>query len=208
MPGQYTNRKHTRSIMVILRFLWAFWYLWAMMHAAAIVPIPFEEWDINLWSKKLKYVLTYKSLFEFKMKIEMCVHSMVIVLLFSLYRCCQCSFIGARFLEAGMKKPSDKYYLMAFSTPYCFAFIGTWIYSTMMTVWAIILVVKGDESETTYILICQLVIALIFKLMVLANVLSVILRICGYIMIFEKDSTVGQLNYNNFGDHLNLFFRV
>ncbi|XP_037715377.1 uncharacterized protein LOC119550619 [Drosophila subpulchrella] len=187
MPGQYTNRKHTRSIMVILRFLWAFCYLWTMMHAAAILPIPFEQWDKNLWNNKLNYVLTYKSLFEFKMKTEMYVHIMVLVLLFSLYRCCQCSFIGARFLEARVEKPR---------------------HNTAITVWAIFLVVKGNESDTTYILICQLVIALIFKLMVLANVLSAVLRICGYIMIFEKDSIVGQLNYNNFGDHLNLFFRV
>ncbi|XP_016953565.1 uncharacterized protein LOC108026880 [Drosophila biarmipes] len=208
MPGQYINRKYTRSIMVILRFLWAFSYLWAMMHAAAILPIPYERWENNFWSKKRNYVLTYKSLFEFKMKTEMYVHVLVFVVLFSLYRCCQCRLIGARFMLPGLDRPSNKYRLMALAAPYWFAFIGTWTISTLITVWGLILVVKRDESDRTYVLIAQLIIAMLFKLMVLANVYSTVLRIWGYIKIFEKDSIVGQLNYNNFGDHLDLFFRV
>ncbi|XP_017001993.2 uncharacterized protein [Drosophila takahashii] len=207
MPGQYTNYHYTRSIMVLLRCLWATFYLWAMMHAAAILPIPLERWEANFWSKKLKYILTYKSMFEYKMKNEMYIYVMVLVLLYSLFRCCRCSFVGVRYFTAEVDKPLG-YRLLIFKTPYCVSFLYCWAFSIASTTCAIFDVAQLDESGKTHIVFCQLVTALIFKLLVLANAFSVTLRIWGYLKIFEAESAENQLIYHNFGDHLNLFFRV
>ncbi|XP_016972564.1 uncharacterized protein LOC108039902 [Drosophila rhopaloa] len=208
MPGQYTNYRFTRLAMVLLRCLWAILYLWGMMHAAAILPLPVERWESGFWNRKLNYVLSYKSLFDFDFKTESYIHILSIVLLYCLFRCCRCSFIGARYLVAGVDRPHMDYRLLVFKAPYLIAFIVCWVVSTMMTVLGVYVVAERDQSDFTYILYCQFAMALLFKLLVMANFYSVCVRTWAYLKIFEAESDEGLLNYQNFGDHLNLFFRV
>ncbi|XP_017061992.1 uncharacterized protein LOC108101924 [Drosophila ficusphila] len=208
MPGQYTNYRFTRGTMVILRCLWAILYLWGMLHAAAIIPIPNERWESKLWTKKLRYELKYHTLFDLDGKTEVYVLVLVVVLLYGLYHSCRCSFVGARYLEGRVDKPHLDYRLLVFKVPYLVAFVFSWVFSTGLTVCGALLVALRDQSGHTHVLCCQFAMAILFKLLVLANFYSVCVRTWAYLKMFEAETDEHMLNYQNFGDHLNLFFRV
>ncbi|XP_017124973.1 uncharacterized protein LOC108144529 [Drosophila elegans] len=208
MPDQYTNYRFTRVVMVLLRCSWALFYLWVMIHAAAILPVPVERWTPGFWSSKRYYVLTYKSLIDFNIKTELCIHILANVLMFCLFRCCSCSFLGPRYLVGKVNKPHMNYGLLVFKAPYLIAFLVCWVVSTAITVLGVKLVAKQDQSDSTYILYGQFAIALLFKLLILANFYSVCLKTWAYLKIFEAESNAGLITYQNFGDHLSLLFRV
>ncbi|XP_052838436.1 uncharacterized protein LOC128253794 [Drosophila gunungcola] len=208
MPGQYTNYWFIRVVMVLLRCLWAMFYLWGMIHAAAILPVPVECWTPGFWSSKRYYVLGYKSLIDFDIKTELCIHILVNFLMYCLFRCCSCSFLGARYLVGNVNKPHMDYGLLVFKAPYLIAFLVCWVVSTSITVLGVNLVAKQDQSDSIYSLYGQFGIALLFKLLVVANFYSVCLKTWAYLKIFEAESNEGLITNQNFGDHLNLLFRV
>ncbi|XP_017069360.1 uncharacterized protein LOC108106653 [Drosophila eugracilis] len=208
MPGQYTNYKCTRLALVLLRCIWAMFYLWGMLHAAAIMPIPYEHLQPGLFTKKRIYIMDYRSLFDFKMSKEISNQALVLLMMFGLFRSCRCSFVGSRNSVPKKDNSGLNYWLLIFQIPYIIYFLFYYAVSILITLYAFLLLVFRDQSDRTLIVACQVLTGMIFKLLVLANFYMVLVRIWAYLNILHVEAAKGKPNYGNFGDHLNLFFRL
>ncbi|XP_039482062.1 uncharacterized protein LOC120445614 [Drosophila santomea] len=206
MPGQYTNYKYTRLVMVLLRSYLSILYLWGILHLAAIVPFPHETWETTFWSRTRTFKVAYRMIFHNNWLIVI----LILVVLLNLFYCSHCRLVGVRNLDEEVEGPLPQLNFRLLICPICYiiVFVICWTITTIATCRGIMYVAKSAELGKSGKTVCLLVIGLLIKLLAMANFYSVCIRIWAYLKIFDMSANDWLVNYYNFGDHLNLFFRV
>ncbi|XP_043643383.1 uncharacterized protein LOC122613322 [Drosophila teissieri] len=208
MPGQYTNYKYTRLIMALLRSYLSVLYLWGILHLAAIMPFPQETWETTFWSRTRTFKVAYRTVFNKSLLTEVYIFILVLVVLLNLFDCCHCRLVGVRIWDGGVRMPPLDLRLLVLPIPYIIVLVYCWAITTITTCRGIIYVAQSAEIGKSGKTVCLLVIGLLVKLLTMANFYSVCIRIWTYLKVLEIGANEWLINYYNFGDHLNLFFRV
>lgn len=210
MPGQYVNYKYTRLAMVLMKCALSSFYLWLMLHAAAIMPELIERWESTFWTSRVKLFIRYRTVFISYKKSELIIYMLVTWVMFCLFRCCRCNFLGSRCISRSKDIPNLDCGTYLSMSPYLMAFAFLWMLSVWRTVVRYSQVIDYTKENNAYLLLCQFFMALAFKLLVLTNFYSTFLRVWMILNVFEKESEENEvvINTHDFGEHLNLFFRV
>ncbi|KAH8420522.1 hypothetical protein KR009_011116 [Drosophila setifemur] len=210
MPDQHDSNVVSRLGVVLMRCGLSVLYLWIMMHASAIFMIPLEYTETGFWVQRHNVSVVYRSLFIICAKSEIYIYLLVALVLNCLYRTCRCSIFGGRLLELDETEVRVDFWVYIYIMPYMAAFLACWFVSTCITFAGLMSVPPLEESVTIIRMYGQFIGALLFKLMILVNFHSTCLRGWTALKIFEIESERLEevYNYHNFGEYLNMFFRV
>ncbi|XP_017019008.1 uncharacterized protein [Drosophila kikkawai] len=196
MPGQYINQIFSKPIMTILRCAWSVLYLWIMMHGASIMIVINERWEEGLiWNKRLPDELIYWDELANVSGAEMLTWAMIVSVLVSIYVSSQP--VGG--VRVRNEKRLEKIVLC---TPYVFAFLVRWLFTTFVTVSQLM----GQPRDASWNRFAQFTFALLFKILIMANMSSVCLR--AYVKLFglEVERNIVRISNLNFGDRLSQIF--
>ncbi|KAH8238679.1 hypothetical protein KR038_000923 [Drosophila bunnanda] len=201
MPVQYVNSGFSRPIMSLLRCFLTGLYLWVMMHAACAVFVVNECWSKGfLWNSRLPDKWVYYDSLSVEPVGELWILTMIAAVLRSIYLSCGCRVVGSGRLGLGSKPRLDKIGMCA---PYIGAFVGCWIFSTLLLARHMFM---RELSHTSMKLYCQLILALLFKILVMANMTWFCLR--AYVRLKElvEEWNRGYTSNLNFGERLSVLF--
>ncbi|KAH8291425.1 hypothetical protein KR054_011669 [Drosophila jambulina] len=203
MPGQYVNSRFSRPLMSLLRCFLSGLYLWAMLHAATIAITTHERWNLGLfWNTRLPDKLVYFDALSQLPGGEFCVLLVVTVVLWSIYIGCGCRLVGSQGAQRiGHKPPLE---IIDICGIYMGGFLGGWIFGTYVTVQQVFL--QRPSGTSLDHLYAQITMALLFKILILANMTSVWLRAIVRMGEFWVDCNRGNISSLNFGERLSLLF--
>ncbi|XP_030372435.1 uncharacterized protein LOC115622561 [Scaptodrosophila lebanonensis] len=207
MPFKYQNYKYTCLVMMLLRILWSASYLWVMVHGAMMVPVLRESWQNRFWTSRMKYLLAYTTMLPFSNTTEFSIFILIFLVLFSIFRFSRCRFSGSKDSQLGEKIPLD-FRIWSGLIPYLIVFLFCWALTTLFIVLKIFGVGRRAKDKHLLNIYCQLGMALLFKLLLLSNMTVVCCRSWGLLMLIKREPDQPLYNFNNFGDHLNAFFRI
>ncbi|KAH8254236.1 hypothetical protein KR032_009038 [Drosophila birchii] len=204
MPGQYVNSRYSRPMMSLLRCIKNALQLWIMIHAASIV-IVFQErchkGFLFFWEKRPPAKLTYYDALSMVPASEYLILAMVAAVLRSIYTACGCELVGSQNLGQIGNKPRME--VICVCAPYIGAFLGCWIFSTYAMASQLLMRPPYHPSVNFY---TPLILGLIFKVLIMANMTSLCLR--AYVRMYELavDWHRGHISTLNLGERLNLLF--
>ncbi|XP_034478338.1 uncharacterized protein LOC117784649 [Drosophila innubila] len=212
MPNRQVNSwRYSRVMMTMLRCLLAVSYLWAMVSAAAVVPVLHGEKSTWLfWMTTVQYSLTYTSLLPFDGFTQGYILLVVIQMLTRLYQCCRCSFFGTSTNQNNVHNANIGKYdkrLLTYFGPYLVLFIISWLASIFYTSTTVLQIYHQQPTRNQTVLYCELAMVIIFKVLVLTNAIVRCLRGLIILKLFKLEPERNLRNYHNFGEHLNLFFQ-
>ncbi|KQS62574.1 uncharacterized protein LOC26526164 [Drosophila erecta] len=208
MPEQQTVYKCNRCVMVLLRSYLSVLYLWGILHLAAIMPFPHEIWETTFWSRTRSFKVAYRTILNNDLWAEVYILTLILVVLCNLFYCCHCRLVGVRILDVEVVIPPLQVRLLILPIVYIVVFVFCWTITTITTCLGVVYVTQGDGSVRSGRTVCLLVVGLLMKLLALANFYSICIRTWAYLKILDTGANEWLVNYYNFGDHLNLFFRV
>ncbi|KAH8371270.1 hypothetical protein KR093_006774 [Drosophila rubida] len=195
-------------IMVLLRIFLTILYLWLMLFAAAVIPEINRVTTGHLWFKTHETFVQYSSMLSIDGFTVPIVTALILLMLYRLYKCCRCNFFGWVYytdtIRSGDKVPFDTKLLFYFG-PYLMLFLLYWI-SSVCYIFKI-LEFCAEPTKNRSALYCQIIMSLLFKLLVLSNMLIRCNRCFAILKQFDKETRDYLLNSHNFGEHLNLFFQ-
>ncbi|SPP74290.1 uncharacterized protein LOC117587862 [Drosophila guanche] len=193
---QYVEHKNTRGIMLVLRLVWSFAYLWVMLHAASVVPTVNESLESSgLWSHEQTILISYKSLAFFNIRgdiVHLCTTAGMLIF----------PYLCSRSLH------SSPYRLLMFIMPYMWSFLFQWTTSVPMICWTLVILIRDYEIDSLRDVFLEVAKVLVFKILVLANFSSIMIRTFALLKILDEQDEEGIVNVANLGEHLNLFLRI
>lgn len=203
MPLQYVNSRFSLILMSTLRCFWSALYLWMMMHASAIVPIAYERWDTGFfWNSRLPDKLMYKDPLAMIPNAELWILLMIFAVIKSLY----VSFCyRPRLLENILQLENQPRLNCAAYIPYMVSFLGSWLFTTYVT--AHQLAIWSQMDTTSVSVFCHLVMAFLFKILVMANFSSLCLRVYSSMLKHLSEWERGHILELDFGQRLDELFR-
>ncbi|XP_020800354.1 uncharacterized protein LOC110177806 [Drosophila serrata] len=203
MPGQYVNSRYSRPVMSGIRCFCNALHLWVLMHASSIVVVVQERCDKGFfWDTRLPDKLTYYDALYKVPAGECLIFGMIVGVMNSIYVASGCKLVGSQDLaQIGRKPRLDK---ICVCTPYIGAFLGCWLFSTYVLMNQMFMRHPRGTSPDIY---TQLIIALLFKFLIMANMISLCLRTYARLLKLTLEWNRGYISTLNFGEWLNLFFR-
>ncbi|BFG04247.1 uncharacterized protein DMAD_03261 [Drosophila madeirensis] len=182
---QYVEHKYTRGIMLVLRLVWSFAYLWVMLQAANVVP------TVN------------KAFFNIRHDIvHLCITAGTVIFLYLISR----SYFY-EYCVTNNKRHSSPYRLLMLIIPYMWLFLFKWIISVFITYWTLGFLIRDYKIDSRDVFL-DIAKVLVFKILVLANFSSIIIRTWALLKILDEEDEEGIVNLANLGEHLNLFLRI
>ncbi|KAH8403778.1 hypothetical protein KR215_002624 [Drosophila sulfurigaster] len=209
MPQRRENRLELQKVsMVWLRCFLTVSYLWLMLLGAAVIPELNKVTKGHLWFKSSEIYVTYSSILPFDAFTVPVVNVLIILMLYRLYKYCRCNFLEWIYynqtVRSGDKIPLDTRMLFYFG-PFLLLFSLYWISSICYIFKMIELCL--EPIPNAYIMYSQIILALLFKIMVICNVVIRCSSGFGILQLFNQEARDYLINSHNFGDHLNLFFQ-
>ncbi|KAH8238742.1 hypothetical protein KR038_009809 [Drosophila bunnanda] len=203
MPGQYANSRFSRPAMSLMRCFWNALHLWIMIHAASIVLVFHERCDRGFfWDTCLPAKLLYYDALAKVPAGELWILGMIAAVLRSIYAASGCKLVGSQDLgQVGRRPRLEKICVCA---PYMGAFLGCWIFSTYELVRQLFMARPSGSTLSVY---GQLILALLFKILIMANMTSLCLRAYVKLLKLALEWNRGYISTLNFGERLNLLFR-
>ncbi|KAH8356250.1 hypothetical protein KR200_000361 [Drosophila serrata] len=200
MVEQYVNSGYSRAIMSLLRCWWTSLYLWVMMHAGGTLFVVNESWNEGfLWNLRKPDKLFFFDPLSVDTFGEVWTVVMIAAVLGGVYRTCGCRLVGSGTLGRIGRKP--RLQNLWFCAPYIGAIGGCWIFSTFLLARHMF---TRELSHTSMNLYAKLIFALLFKILVMANMTSVFLRAYVKVMELAMNWNRGQTSDLNFGERLRL----
>ncbi|KAH8325199.1 hypothetical protein KR074_009554 [Drosophila pseudoananassae] len=209
MLFQYVYHKFIRIVSVLAKCAMASFYMWVMLHAAAIMPCIKERREKNgYWTYRKRFYLSYSSAFLANSKLEVIIYLLVFWMMIYLYRRCRCNFLGSRCISQTRNIQHSK--SGSFMTMHVsfVIYLLIWYTSWYHIIDTYPVVFHFAKRSGSYWLYYQFIIAVMFKIIVLANFLFSHLRIMVILQRFQKQDEQNELlmNDHDFGDHLNVLF--
>ncbi|XP_032590868.1 uncharacterized protein LOC116805069 [Drosophila grimshawi] len=207
MPNYTTFRawRATRFLTVTIHCLLTIAYLWALLHASAMVPVVNKRSDWFFWHQ---FWIKYSSLLPYDVPTQSYVILVMCLLLFRIYQCSRCNFCSpVNTFDARYKyRIPFNSFLVLFFGPYLLLFIVCWLSSCLSIVNNLTNMDMAILTEVKHLIYCKLVMALLFKLLVVANALNRCIHCCIIIRLFSEEKHKELRNPHNLGDYIILFF--
>lgn len=202
-------QRYVRRTMVLMRCHLAFFYLWLMLEAAAIVPVWETQSKSSLLNTTRQYAMSCSSLLPCDMYIQFYVSIVILLVLLRLYKCCRSNFWYTRMDEliiGEMRRVSfSRRHFLHFG-PYLMLLVICWIASTYLLCANALKLCLYETNPLPISIYFMFGFAIVFKLLVLANGLVRTLR--AYLVLKLLNEEVdGLINPHDFGEHLNMFFQ-
>ncbi|XP_043066050.1 uncharacterized protein [Drosophila bipectinata] len=203
MPAPFVRPWFVRGCVTLIRIIFTETYLWLLVHAAAVFAVPVKRYENKIWSKVMVLDISYSSLIGIDLKAEVCLHVMVGILLYTLYR------FWCR--NRNNDPVPMNYRVYVFFLPYILSFLICWAITTALLGLGLYRVIYYTKNENMWVLMTQFVVGIIFKLLILVNFCTT----CGrcyvklQLLAIDIDEQRRELiRLQSFGDHLTMLFNV
>ncbi|KAH8306606.1 hypothetical protein KR018_011530 [Drosophila ironensis] len=209
MPNSIKTRIISNAVSV-LRLFMTMVYLWVILLAAAVLPVPMASHTVSMFTSEVVMDVRYRLVFVFTPTGQLVVALTITSLLSSLFKCCRCNFADIRILELGDDPIEVTAAIYMHFIPFLMCFYCLWMCTTLLIVMAIARL--EDETDTPGVnkLFGHLLYLLVFKILVALNCYSISVRSFAILKVMEREDNLVQSipNYLNFGEYLNMFFRI
>lgn len=203
------SEKYWRRLVVLLRCFMAISYLWMMLQAAAIAPGLENQSKARFLFRKKQYVVIYKTVLRFSKITQLYVNLIILAVMLRFYNCCRSKvwFCSPDQLIIGHMKRIrfNRRHFIHFGA-YLLLFIAMWIASVYIIYNSALKVCLKETFENPLYIYTQLAFIIIFKLLVLANLIDRSLRVYLVLKLFNNEAEC-MINPHDFGEHLNLLLQ-